>query len=550
MLESTNSVLIDFAIVTAVTTEREAVCAAFEFGRDKRINRESRVYWRGRLQLEEGQFYEIVVVQSSDAANVDATLVTNDTIHHWHPGALLLVGFAAAAHDGSLPDHENLGDVIIASDVYYYERGKETDKGKLPEPQMFKANSTLWSRVKALPRWTTPILASRPDSKRQRPITFEAVIASGERVIASEAVRNEIRGNHRKIRAIEMEGYGFSKAAWQSFENTPYLVFKSICDRADVEKSDNWQPYAAAAAASFAKHFLLDQPLEPRNPPETEVCKISSRLNQGGPKRTKSIARKTRDWEVDLPRIDYNKAISGFEFVLSKIEAGGAAMLLWQESYLMGGKWGVAQIKKMLKEDSRKFRYCPIVLLPHETVDETQVMLSIGRYLNVKVANTDLNDYTRIIIDRICESFQIGSTLFLDLRIRDDLSRNDNFLAWLVKVFWRPLVEKIRTLIESVPLIRCVFLISADGTLARSSLRPSLVNRHAFSEGKILELQLEKWTVEEIRTWLYKFSDLSLGGTEYEQLAKLIHQNSQGGLPLAVYGQLLEHFQAFQIPSV
>jgi hypothetical protein len=345
--------------------------------------------------------------------------------------------------------------------------------------------------------------------------------------------------------AIEMEGYGFSKAAWQSFGTTPHLVFKSICDRADRGKADDWQPYAAAAAASFAKHFLLDRPLDPKNPPSLDIDELSPDPEPGKVQDTISGSRRMRDWEADLPRIDYDQALSTLRDVLSKIHGGGAAMFLLQQCYLMGGKWCVAQIKKILQEDSSKLRYCPIVFLPHQTVDETQVMLRIGEYLKVKPLNADLQTYTNTIIDRICESFQIGSTLFLDLRIRDDLSRNDNFLSWLVRAFWKPLVERVHGLIESIPLVRCVFLISADGTLVRSSLKRSLVSR-VFSEEKILELYLGRWTTEEIRTWLYKFSDLNLKGPEYEQLAKLMYQNSMNGLPLAVYGQLLEHFQSAQ----
>jgi nucleoside phosphorylase len=78
-------------------------------------------------------------------------------------------------------------------------------------------------------------------------------------------VRNEIAARQRKIKAIEMEGYGFSKAAWQSFDRVRYVVIKSICDSADLGKGDEWHPYAAAVAAGFTKHFLLDRPLDPRN---------------------------------------------------------------------------------------------------------------------------------------------------------------------------------------------------------------------------------------------------------------------------------------------
>lgn len=62
-----------------------------------------------------------------------------------------------------------------------------------------------------------------------------------------------------------MEGYGVSKAAWQSFERVRHLVIRSICDLADSSKNNEWHPYAAAVAAGYAKHFLLDRPLDPKS---------------------------------------------------------------------------------------------------------------------------------------------------------------------------------------------------------------------------------------------------------------------------------------------
>lgn len=263
--------LVDFAIITAVRAEFEAIKRAFQLRVQDRVKCGTRVYWRGRLHLSEGKFYELIAVQSSETANVDASLVTNDTIHWWSPGAVLLVGFAGAAHDGSDPDDENLGDVIVGSDTYYYERGKITNRGQLPEPSMFKANSTLWNNFQNLEKWTTRIKAKRPDGKRVRPRVLGGVIAAGEKVISDKSFRDKIVRGHRKIRAIEMEGYGFSKAVWAAVGSIPHMVIKAISDRADRRKGDDWQDYSAAAAASFTKHLLLDEPIAPRNLPELDI---------------------------------------------------------------------------------------------------------------------------------------------------------------------------------------------------------------------------------------------------------------------------------------
>lgn len=255
--------LVDVAIVTAIEIERKAVCEAFQLTDRDRVSRESRVYWHKTLELKDGEFYEIVVAQSPDMAGVDAALLVSDIIHHWHPGAILLVGIAA----GVDRDQQAFGDLVIGRDVYYYERGKLTPDGKRPEPIMYRADATLLNHVQAVPEWMPPAKLIRPDGSQTRPQIHYGVIASGEKVIADSVIRDEITAGHRKIKAIEMEGYGFSAGVWQSFERVRHLVIKAICDFADERKGDDWQRYAAVVAAEFTKHFLLDRPLDPRNPP-------------------------------------------------------------------------------------------------------------------------------------------------------------------------------------------------------------------------------------------------------------------------------------------
>ncbi|WP_315788874.1 5'-methylthioadenosine/S-adenosylhomocysteine nucleosidase [Fischerella sp. JS2] len=252
--------LIDFAIITAIDIELKAVCEAFQITAEHRVRKGSRVYWRNRMELQNSEFYEIVVAQSPDMANVDVALLASDTIHHWHPEAMLMVGIAAAASQ-----EQTLGDIVVGNAIYYYERGKITPEGLKPEPYQYPVDQTLWSRIISLPEWNGIISVSRPDGMNSRPRIHPGVIASGEKVIADAAMRDDIAAAHRKIVAIEMEGYGVSKAAWQSFERVRHIVIRAICDFADSSKSSEWHSYAAAVAAGYTKHFLLDRPLELRN---------------------------------------------------------------------------------------------------------------------------------------------------------------------------------------------------------------------------------------------------------------------------------------------
>jgi nucleoside phosphorylase len=255
--------MIDFAIITALKIERLAVLKAFEIDEESdRVRKDARTYWRKRLPLKDGKFYEIVVAQSLDMANVNSALLTNDTLHHWQPQAVIMVGIAATAKS---EEKQHLGDLVIGREVYYYEMGKKTANGKIPEPKQIPVDATLLDRVQSLPDKDFSILATRPDGTDTSPNVEIGVIASGDKVIADANERDEIAASNRKILAIEMEGYGVIVAASQNFDRVRCLVIRGLCDFADSTKNDEWHPYAAAVAAGYTKQFLLDMPLNPSN---------------------------------------------------------------------------------------------------------------------------------------------------------------------------------------------------------------------------------------------------------------------------------------------
>jgi nucleoside phosphorylase len=310
---------IDFAFITAIEGERKAVCDAFKLTNKDRVRRDARIYWRGRLPLPDGEYYEIVVAQPLDMAQVDAAILTNDIIHHWDPGALLLVGVAGAASDGTKKGEAGLGDLVVARDVYYYERGKVTAEGKEPDPTMYRADAMLWNNIISLPPMKERIPVARPDGQQTRPTVHHGVIASGEKVIAAGAARDEIANAHSKISAIEMEGYGFSAAVWQSAGTHRHLVMKAICDRADRDKTQDWQPYAAAVAAQYAKHFLKDRPLEPRHRHTTSNDRETGRPSpkESGPAK-RPAKREIKGTRVAAGDIEASNGSSSLNYIPPK----------------------------------------------------------------------------------------------------------------------------------------------------------------------------------------------------------------------------------------
>jgi nucleoside phosphorylase len=247
----------DFAVVCALEVEREAVCRAFQLKDRDRELRGQRRYWRGQL-LVGRRIFGVVVTQLPEMANVHAAIQTSVVLRDWNPQAVLLVGIAAAALES-----QRLGDVVVGRSVYYYELGKVSPDGRLPQPDMIHADRVLLDAAVTARKWPGTVRVPRPDGAGIRPERSFGDIASGEKVIGDPRFRDEVTSPNRKIRAIEMEGYGFSVAALEAEENIRHLVIRGLCDYADQTKADEWHAYASAAAAAYARHLLTDWPFDP-----------------------------------------------------------------------------------------------------------------------------------------------------------------------------------------------------------------------------------------------------------------------------------------------
>lgn len=80
------------------------------------------------------------------------------------------------------------------------------------------------------------------------PVVHYGLIASGNAVIKDPRYRDELR-KAWNVACFEMEAAGL-------MDNFPCLVIRGISDYSDTHKNDIWQPYAAVAAAAYAKDLL------------------------------------------------------------------------------------------------------------------------------------------------------------------------------------------------------------------------------------------------------------------------------------------------------
>ncbi|KAJ5690411.1 purine and uridine phosphorylase [Penicillium macrosclerotiorum] len=94
----------------------------------------------------------------------------------------------------------------------------------------------------------------RPVSQRTR--VWYGSIGSGDTLMKSSQKRREIADRYGVI-GLEMEAAGI-------LNHIPVAVIRGVCDYGDENKNKEWQPYAAAMAASYTKAVLA------RIPPKTD----------------------------------------------------------------------------------------------------------------------------------------------------------------------------------------------------------------------------------------------------------------------------------------
>lgn len=91
-------------------------------------------------------------------------------------------------------------------------------------------------------------LIARPARATHNPVIHYGLIASGNQVMKHGCSRDKL-ARDLDILCFEMEAAGL-------MDNFPCLVIRGICDYSDSHKSKEWQDYAAATAAAYAKELL------------------------------------------------------------------------------------------------------------------------------------------------------------------------------------------------------------------------------------------------------------------------------------------------------
>ncbi|KAL8392991.1 hypothetical protein RB595_002977 [Gaeumannomyces hyphopodioides] len=265
-------------------------------------------YVLGRID----QHYVVMTCLPGQYGTNNAAIVTTNLKRSFpNIRATLMVGIG-----GGSPSQADLylGDIVVGTRVMQYDMGKmlagglfqETADAKTPARLLNSAVAALRSkhgphrsssRIASLLRSQLPNI-SRPSEHPDRlfqasylhhplgaptcrdcdpgkleprdarlsdePRIHYGVIASGNRVVKDGKARDEIAGRLSAL-CFEMETAGI-------MDNLQCLPVRGICDYSDSHKNKEWQDYAAATAAAYARELLEGLPTSSRTLDRTPTC--------------------------------------------------------------------------------------------------------------------------------------------------------------------------------------------------------------------------------------------------------------------------------------
>lgn len=283
---------------------------------------------------------------------------------------------------------------------------------------------------------------------------------------------------------------------------------------------------------------------------ETEIQQLEKNLSQSE-LVTGSYKHQHKHWERYFPEINFVKAKKIVDKTIESFKGQeGAAIFLLEKGQTMGAKWCVAAIQDRLSRETRadNFLHYPIGFSSIDHLNELELLLRLGKYLDTEPTHTDINQYTQTIINSICNLLRSGSIVFIELTVWD-LAFHPTFLPWFINSFWKPMVCQLSHLSQTYFMLKFIAVVIVNTPLSPDSLPETLCcNTRKFHREKILKLPLGKWKKDEILSWLVQYSGLHLTDIKtprekFERMAENIYKVSNKGEPDRVYHALMQELQ-------
>jgi len=224
----------------------------------------------------------VVLAKATGPGTNDAAIAARRIVERFEVETLFIVGIAGGIESNGV----NVGDIVIANSIWFYEYGKIKD-GFSPRHDMhFRPDGPLLTAASAYSRSREFLgldasrLPGRPASSISRPEVVIGPVASGDKVIdkltdsfaqriiqadsRTVAVEMEAGGAANAVKSLQEEGRtvrllmvrGISDTPSESQSLSQHETHAADSDDAKVKQRDDWKECAARTAALFAIEFI------------------------------------------------------------------------------------------------------------------------------------------------------------------------------------------------------------------------------------------------------------------------------------------------------
>lgn len=186
-----------------------------------------------------------IVLVRSGVGKVSMAATTQTLIDKFNVNALINSGVA-----GTLNKELNQGDIVISTDAVQH----DFDTSALGDPigEISRLGVTYFEADKNM------VEVAKKAAKNVDGINvIEGRIASGDQFVAGGEIAERITKNFGLVSAVEMEGASMAQIAYMN--KIPYVIIRSISDKADGEADLSYEeflPLAAKNASKLVENFI------------------------------------------------------------------------------------------------------------------------------------------------------------------------------------------------------------------------------------------------------------------------------------------------------
>jgi Nucleoside phosphorylase len=255
----------DFGIICALSEEFEQMKESSNTEWKKmNVSNINIDFFTTEIRSELGHSLKIIAARNNMAGMQAASVMAATMYSLFDVNAIFMTGICAGFKK---PDDDmDFGDIFIAESEYDYGSGKltETENGFLikPEPKQIECSFDLQSKINTFKEICHKEVELPAVLKKKNlnyinrvPKIFFNPGACGSYVVGDKSfMQSLVDNNNRKLRGLDMEGYGLYLAAHMLGRQA--LMIKCISDYADSDKGDDYHIMCAFSSAWFLFEFL------------------------------------------------------------------------------------------------------------------------------------------------------------------------------------------------------------------------------------------------------------------------------------------------------